>query len=397
MTSFDYLFKKAERVRNAGRYDMVSDSAPPTNTELDGFESRISDIPLNSRHPKTPLRSIDASVSSAEEHFNEFVINLDSYAEMSVTAYTQIMTGNRRLTDPVPPEAKSFADRILSFYREMRKSRYYIEKDLSRYVRQNAHIKRETVEEVLLPSYSAGGMKYIFARSRLSEVQFGMKLLEDDLRHLKIDGKGHISFDRPALRVAPFFYLPPEGIQRKEEKNRQRYEHRRSSSSPPDDNGDYSLPTAVHLMTELSAFVVADVPQLLAAHLLDLTHTKHNKDIPDLTPIDDVSMFPTYSLELVLGLESVTKSVEEKALQHLGFEKVDDSALQDLDAAKKHFLRSMGMGLFEKLESWTEGQFFEDFVKNYTQSCARLPVKKTMDLMSEQFDQNRIAPPLFRS
>jgi hypothetical protein len=44
------------------------------------------------------------------------------------------------------------------------------------------------------------------------------------------------------------------------------------------------------------------------------------------------------------------------------------------------------------MESWTEKRFEDDFLHNFARNCKLLPVKKTLNLHAELFNQNSIPP-----
>lgn len=313
-----------------------------------------------------------------EQIFVSYISNLEGYTHLIRNAYIDVMLGLREGVRPahieLSPAVSKVTKEIFSFEQSMRKTRHYSIKDL-----HSKFDDTDNMPESSLPSYVFGGKKYLFATSRKNDVQFGICVREEDLRAVKITPDGKIQYNRPELRIQPFFYLPPNGLKKKRSSNFKEYIFFDERRKLAEEDGDYNLPTALFLFTSLAAFTLADVPQFLAAHLLNATYSRAIKE-NTIDSIEGFDKLPSYSAELILELMRLEQAINKRALMRLGYVRREESTMLQKNGAVRHFLKSMSMSLFDQIRDWTHAMYTNDFLFDFSRAAAKLPVVKTIDL-----------------
>ncbi|MCK9461140.1 MAG: hypothetical protein M0R80_16025 [Proteobacteria bacterium] len=263
-------------------------------------------------------------------------------------AYVRVMLGKMRtLHDdsvPLPPDVQETIALVDSLERKMRSTRTFVLNRLP-----NFGNRLPGLGTAALPSYEAGGLKYLFSREREEDACFVISVPLEEYLSFEVDDTGRIAgVERTVIHARPFIHLPPRRIR----------EMRRLNSALFEDKaglGDL-LPSFLALYTEFVAFAVEDRPAILGAHLLS-------------------RRFPTPARELLEDHAAKTMSIAGRVLDELGYHSlVDDGA-----DARAGFAAT-GMTLFHVLKQWGNHCCKSLFLNDFAEQFSRTRVVKVGDV-----------------
>jgi len=206
-----------------------------------------------------------------------------------------------------------------------------------------------TPEETALPSFEAGGVKYLFSRERAEHSCFLIALPLEEYLAFEVDDSGRINdADRVRLHAKPCIYLPQQRVREMRRRNGILFDDRAGF-------GDF-LPSFLALYTEFVAFAVEDQPAVLGAHLLS-------------------KRFPGPARDLLDDHSAKTMGITRRLLEDLGYRDL----VAEATGAEASFAVT-GMTLFNVLKRWENHCCKSLFLNDFAEHFCRTQVDKVSDL-----------------
>jgi hypothetical protein len=351
---------------DANLYARLSNRDEPSRrTPLRASESRTRSLIGDLLELDEPSVESATPSSVPPAPFTEVLSEIENARTAVAVAFKKVMLGTKAILNPElaelgigPPEI----DGVLEAAKAVEANVRGVAGHTTFYMRDLPLVDgpvRQPVESRLV-SYGYKGVRYLFPGSICGNVGFGVAVSNDDLRELRIDGSGRITYPFMAsIRVTPFIAMPPDGMLAAARSNEQRYLDRAGHG--------FNLPTFVRAYTDFLAFAVQTSPAALGALLLSGRH-------------------PRAAEELLNEHDKLTARISSPANYFLGYESTSTrpTASQRRSLRDSAVSQSCGLDMIQALSDWRNLCCKTPILREFAESFRDLRVEKVADVLARR-------------